>query len=248
MTRHHDHHNEKNFKNTLAVFLAMGGDVNKGIPVEEFKGLEVHKNSDNAPMNKRDYKSNQRGGINVTKDRASPAKSSLVTKDRASPAKSSLVTKDRASPAKSSNKSDHVLDRVHGNKDSAIILTVTSDVAVHGCLHFDIGQASNDRFIIEDSGSKIKFKVSGLYFVQFEGVLLTDSEKIELEFVRIPSYDEKYKSFYNFTLPNGHVGKSTLLKFEAGNVLYINIRSDNDDPVAIGDSSSLIVFKVDDSQ
>jgi hypothetical protein len=96
------------------MFLAMGGDVNEGIPVNEFRGLDVHDN-DGVHMNNHDCKYQRdiyddkrkhERGVKLARDEVPPVKSShKLARDEVPPVKSShKLARDEVPPVKSSHK------------------------------------------------------------------------------------------------------------------------------------------------
>lgn len=152
---------------------------------------------------------------------------------------------------KSSHKVTHLNDqREYDQADKAAILMMAlNDDITDNRIYFNIGQAHKNKFLISDSGSALTFKISGLYYISFEGVLVSETEKLNIEFKRTPSFDDS--NFSTFEVSQGAVQKNTLLKFNKGDKLEITVScngtSGKASKVAVSKGTSLIVFKVDDA-
>ena len=152
----------------------------------------------------------------------------------------------------------HVLNRHTVDRQAAIIMMTSDDDITRSKVYFNLGVTSinNQHFSVNGDVSSLKFKVSGLYQIQFEGVVTASSigsnssvgksGVINLRFNRTPELDVDRLPFSKFELSPGEISKSTILPFNKGDSLEVLLKSANGNQVAIGKSSRLIVVRVDD--
>lgn len=148
------------------------------------------------------------------------------------------------------NESIRKRDTIENSREAAIVVMVDEDdlaSAGSGKLYFTQGIGNiRKKFVVSKDGSNIRFKYPGLYRIQFEGLISSESKKINLEFRRTPDFEQGKKMFSKFPCESGEISKTTLLPFHQNDELELMLISEDDSPVIIGKTSRLLIIRVDD--
>lgn len=130
-----------------------------------------------------------------------------------------------------------------------IVMTDDDDLASVGSgkIYFDKGIGNiKDKFGVSKDGSRIEFKHSGLYRIQFEGMVTSENQIVNLEFKRTPDFEESKIGFVKFECDRGRISETTMLPFHRHDSLELIITSSDDSPILVGKSSRLLIIRVDD--
>lgn len=156
---------------------------------------------------------------------------------------------DQGGDYKNSIKPANIQAPSKSSRQAAIVLMTPDDDVTKSKVYFGSGIAINglnQRFDVNSDGSSIKFRVAGLYELQFQGVISSRTDIATLSFRKTPDFDAQHIPFSKAEISSGEVSKSTILPFDKGDRLEVLLKSTDGSQVAIGKGTKLLVVRVDD--